>query len=288
MKIRVFFIFLIFILPVLIFAEDSRLAKLRDRSESIISRQVVAKMMINDRVPEVGPALAEILKNTKEDDTMRLFAMKSLGELKNRMSGPTLQETKQLYALMGDGILMRDKPGNKLSKAYLDIIGAGIFKNDPEVLIAAGQFMSKSIDLDLKYKAIDLLSASSSKEPLTLLMIALSDKDPAVRKKVIVAVAKLAKGDAVTLFISKLEEETDDDVRALYAEELNKLPIPIIRKSWIGDLTFWVAEETRKDIKKDLASALEKIKAANQGADPYGTNISLPKYSRPAVKAVKK
>lgn len=289
MKKQMIFAVFTLLLPVLMFAENSRLNSLKDRSEGLIPRQVAAKMLIKDRVPEVGPVLAQIVKNPKEDGKMRLFCMKSLGEMEYRPLGPTPAEIKQLFVDMGDGILVRDDKSFSLSKAYLEILGSSKFKDDPEVLVVLGQFVGKAdkedlkIKEDLKLKAMDVLGASSSKDTLTLLMITLSDKKPEIRKKALLLISKQAQGDAVTLFISKLEEETDDDVRAVYAEELNKLPIPKIRSSWIADLKYWATEEPVESIKLNLNAALARVKEANPGKGLAGPNISVPRRPRPVV-----
>ncbi len=298
---------LVFLLPVLMSAEDPRMTTLKDRSEGMLARQIIAKSMVKDRVLEVGPVLETILKNTKEEDRMRIFAMRQLGELGYREAGPVLIDItknkdlsvdfrkvcveavgaindKQLFLDMGMGILLRDDVANVLSKTYLDILEKSRFRNDPEILVVLGQFMSAGVKDYVKDRAMGLLSESPGKETLTLLMIALSDKNPEVRKKAIVTVAKAGQGDAVTLFISKLEEETNAGVRAVLAEELDKLPAPKLRHIWIADLLYWMTEEPRADIKKNLASALEKLKAANQGAGSGGPDISMPRTPRPPDK----
>ena len=298
-------------LPAFLLAEDPRLATLKDRSSGLVSRQVVAKMMVKDRILEVGPVLNAILKDTREEEKMRLFAMKYLGEMQYKGCSPTLVEItknkdlsmdfrkicvetvgaiddKQTYIEMGTGILLRDDVANVLSQTYVDQIEKSKLKEDPDIISMLGQFMTRSVKDVVKLKALDILAAHPSKENLTLIMISLSEKNPVVRKKAVPVVAKLAQADAVTLFISKLEEETDDEVRAIYAEELNKLPMPKVRSIWVGDLAFWVAEETVEPIKKNLASALVKLKAANKGSGLSGPDISMPRNPRPVPKPGKK
>ena len=264
-------------------ADDARLARLQDRKENPFARQAMAKLLVKDKVPGVGPILEEIFKDTNEDAKMRSIAVKYLGEMGDKDAGPAIVDTvknkdesmdfrkacmeslgtiadRELLITLGAGISSIDDASYTLSTAYIAAVEKSKYIRDPEILVILGQFLSPSVKPDLKKRAVAALAESTDKSTITILMISLNDKLPNVRKEGLKALARLAGASAVTLFISKLEEEKKDDIRAMYAEELNKLPIPKLKKIWIEDLAKRVEEEKKPATKKRLAEALDRIK----------------------------
>ena len=285
-------------------AEDAKLTKLKDRKENPFARQAMAKLLVKEANAETGPALETIVKDSNEELKMRVIAAKYLGELAYKEAGPALLDIiknkdedielrqasveavgtfadKQTLINLGTGIVAHDNYSNQLSIAYIDSIDKSSFKRDKDVLLTLGQFLGGNVRAEAKKKSIALLANSNDKQTITILMICLMDKTPPVRKEAIKSISKLAGSAAVPLYISKLEEEKKDDIRAIYADELLTLPVPKLKKYWFDELEKRIGEEGKNSTKTKLEKVLVRIKKAQEAPEAGGA-IGQKTFSAPA------
>jgi len=293
--------------PALFFcAEDPRIVKLKDRREGIIGRQVLAKMLVKEKSESVGPVLEKIYSDPNEEMKMRVSAAKFIGELpykdafaalldvvKNKDEDVDLRQASvEAIGAFDDKQSFLELGGfgnfsNKLAAVYLDAVEKSRYRRDKDVLLTLGQFLSGSLYPEIKKKAIALLSESNDKRTLTLLMIALQDKTPSVRKDVIKHISRIGGSSAVPLYINRLEEEKRPEIREMFADELLKLPIPKLKKVWIEDLTKRIQQEPLDGTKEKLTQALDRIKKA-QANPETAVQLNAVTTETPAKVPIKK
>jgi HEAT repeat protein len=267
--------------------------KLKDRRENPFARQAMAKMLVKDKIAGIGPVLEVIIKDTKEDLKMRITAAKYIGELvyktaapalmdiiKNREEETELRQTcietlgafndKQVLMEVGAYVIEFDIYTNSLAMSYIQAVEKSKYIKDKDVLIVLWHFLGVPKP-DVKIKVVDALSGINDKQIYTILMIALFDKSPMVRKEAIKPISKMGGSNAVALFISMLEEEKKDEIREMYVDELLKLSIPKLKPIWIEELTKRIGEEKKSSTKAKLTEALDRIKKAQSGLSPGET-----------------
>jgi|GEM_PF-6144127 len=274
--------------------EDVRLQKVKNPEENSLARQAMAKILLKDKAPDLGPVFESILKNKKEDPKMRIISARAMGELLYNTAAPLLMSTikdteepvdlrqscmdslgvfadKKTFVEVGTGIVNFDDESNRISLSYLEAFEKSKFRKDKDILLLLAQFLGASFNIDVKKKAIAELSESNDKQTLTILMISLSDRIAGVRKVALKSLTKMGGSSMVPLFISRLEDEKNEEIKGLLLDELLKLQIPKLKSIWLEELEKRVEEEKKGQIKAKIAKVLERVKKAQAGSDSGAT-----------------